>query len=336
NKGMNVSSFGHLNGDAIGELTWNGLIIGGHNKIPETKEPVWLAPRAVQSAQVSTAKGESEQFLFYRGVGNIDASLRVVRNENTNALTIYNNIKTMDFKNAETGLSVPAAWLVEVSPDGKCAFKALSKLEFHDDGKFCEIPGTFSQKDFSKKNQQVLREDIRKELIKAGLFKDEADALLNTWKISYFQSPGLRLFYICPRAVTDNLLPLSISAPCDLVRVMIGRIEIVTPEQRALLKKLAIGPAPDLSGMRGATADSQSEFFKHPENTALWNDIMAGKKSIRLLGLIGAIKIPPLYIDYLNLGRFRNALILNEEKNHPTPALKKFISENGFEAYPVH
>jgi hypothetical protein len=111
---------------------------------------------------------------------------------------------------------------------------------------------------------------------------------------------------------------------------MIGRIEIVTLDQRALLKKLAAGPAPDLSHMRGKTAGgSDSDFFNHPENVALFNDVMDGKKSILLLGL----EIPELYLDYLKLGRFRNALILDEQKRRPTPALNEFISKNGFEGY---
>jgi hypothetical protein len=83
--------------------------------------------------------------------------------------------------------------------------------------------------------------------------------------------------------------------------------------------------------MRGKTADSRSDFFNHPENVALWNDVTDGKKSILLLGL----EIPKLYLDYLKLGRFRNALLLDEQKRRPTPALNEFITQNGFEAYYV-
>jgi hypothetical protein len=46
-----------------------------------------------------------------------------------------------------------------------------------------------------------------------GLFADEAQALLDTWEISYFKSAGLRVFFIVPRAWTDYYLPLKVSVP---------------------------------------------------------------------------------------------------------------------------
>jgi hypothetical protein len=140
--------------------------------------------------------------------------------------------------------------------------------------------------------------EMRGALIAKGLFAEEADALLNTWEVSYFKNPGLRFFYLCPDIVTNFLLPLGISVPCNVTRVMIGRIEIVTPEQRTLLKQIAAGPAPDLT-----TRES--------------------------------VQKSEIYADYLKLGRFRNALILDEQKRRPTPALNDFISKNGFAAYKI-
>jgi hypothetical protein len=172
---------------------------------------------------------------------------------------------------------------------------------------------------------------MRLALIRDGLFADEADALLRTWKISYFKSPGLRLFYMCPREEIDRLLPLRISVPCDITRVMIGRIEIVTPEQRALLAKIAAAPPEDLSQMRGVTADSQSDFFKSPDNMRRWNAVMSGDLPYRELGL----PIPATYDAYLQLGRFRNALLLDEVKRRPTPELREYIKRNRFDAYRI-
>ena len=82
-------------------------------------------------------------------------------------------------------------------------------------------------------------------LVKDGLFADEADALLNTWEVSYFKSPGTRLFFLVPRAWTDHVLPLEISTPADVTRVMVGRIELVTPKTRAALKRLIEAPPSD-------------------------------------------------------------------------------------------
>jgi len=63
--------------------------------------------------------------------------------------------------------------------------------------------------------------------------------MLATWDVSYFQSPGLRVFYIVPREWTDAVLPIHFSTPVKLTRVMVGRVDVVTPEHRATLAKLA-------------------------------------------------------------------------------------------------
>jgi hypothetical protein len=36
---------------------------------------------------------------------------------------------------------------------------------------------------------------MKESLMQAGLFAEEADAMLNTWELSYFKSPGWRLFF---------------------------------------------------------------------------------------------------------------------------------------------
>jgi hypothetical protein len=66
-------------------------------------------------------------------------------------------------------------------------------------------------------------------LISQGLYADEAHAMLETWKNSWFEE-GSRLIYIVPRSFVDSVLPLSISpAPAEITRVFIGRLELVTP-----------------------------------------------------------------------------------------------------------
>ncbi|HWB60413.1 MAG TPA: hypothetical protein VG733_13035, partial [Chthoniobacteraceae bacterium] len=152
---------------------------------------------------------------------------------------------------------------------------------------------------------------------------------LNTWQVSYFKSPGMRFFYLLPRADIDGRLPLQISVDADITRVIVGRIELVTPEQRALLAKIAAGPAPDMGAVRAAMAKKDANFFAHPENAANWDAVMRGAKPFGALG----VELPELYADYLKLGRFRNALVLDEEIARPTPALKDFITQNKLEAY---
>ena len=67
-------------------------------------------------------------------------------------------------------------------------------------------------------------------LVKAGLYQREANAMVKTWSDSWFQEDGVRVLYVLPRAWTDRTLPLTLDpAPRDLVRVMVGRAEIITP-----------------------------------------------------------------------------------------------------------
>jgi hypothetical protein len=66
--------------------------------------------------------------------------------------------------------------------------------------------------------------------VQAGLSAAEATAMIATWRESYFQAPGIRVFWIVPRAFTDAILPLTVEPEPDaLVRVLVGRTEVLTP-----------------------------------------------------------------------------------------------------------
>lgn len=333
-----ASTIGYMTYMTEGELAWKGLTLNTPGTGPKTEAKVWLAPRAVDSARVKTGRGETEQFLFYRGVAHAGAGLNISRNKTGDSLEIrmWRAMVASNGGADADAFRVPAAWLVDVRPDGTCAFRSLGEMRYAKQpmGQYdpsVTTPATFDAKQYSGENMAKLRGKMYDALVKAGLFPDEAEALLNTWEVSYFKSPGLRFFYLLPRAETDERLPLQISVPANVTRVVVGRIELVTPEQRTLLAKIAAGPAPDMSAARAAMEKKGSEFFAHPENTANWNDAITGKKPFSALG----VEIPELYADYLKLGRFRNALVLNEQMLRPTPALNDFISKNKLEAYKV-
>ncbi|MFZ4681859.1 MAG: hypothetical protein ACOYMS_05120 [Terrimicrobiaceae bacterium] len=217
---------GRLLPDTRGKLEWKGLRVGGDAAGPKTDSPVWLAPREVDAASVTAASGETERYLFYRGVANLAAPLRMVRNGQS-------------LRAERTDDKIPApkkAWLVEVRPGGLGAFREVTVGV---DG-----PATFSESEFGHKNLQRLRGEMHAALVADGLFPKEAAAMLATWDKSYFQSSGLRLFYLVPRAWTDSHLPIKVSVESAVTRVMVGRIEIVTPDQRRLLSLLAGGTGP--------------------------------------------------------------------------------------------
>ena len=320
--------FGHLRSDTVGRLTWPALAVGGGAHGPDTSEHVWTSPRAVEAASVTTTNHESEKFLFYRGVAHIDAPLQVTRDAKGDQLVLRSQADpALDGKSP---VAIRYLWLTEIRPDGASAFRQLKPITLTGGGNavLATTPAAFAANEFSPENSTRFRADMQRALVAEGLFGDEADALLNTWELSYFKSPGLRLFFLVPRAWTDHCLPLTISAPADVQRVMMGRIELVTPAQRELLAKIAAGPLPNMQLFNQTLRDIQSKLGS---NQAPFNLVYNGHAPIASLG----VPVPEVYQAYLNLGRFRNALILDEEKRRPTDALARFIDENSLKAYEI-
>jgi hypothetical protein len=75
-----------------------------------------------------------------------------------------------------------------------------------------------------------LRDDLERTLVEQGLFPKKAQAIVETWRDSWFEE-GARLIYILPSRAVDAILPLQVEpTPSQIVRVFVGRIELVTPE----------------------------------------------------------------------------------------------------------
>ena len=54
--------------------------------------------------------------------------------------------------------------------------------------------------------------------------------MVKTWEQSWFAEKGMRVSTSCRAPWTDRVLPLNIKpAPEEIVRVMVGRAEIITP-----------------------------------------------------------------------------------------------------------
>jgi hypothetical protein len=316
-----VFDFGPITPQTVGRLAWKGLTVGTDASGPKTDQHVWAAPRNVQAASVTTGGKlhESEKYLFYRGVGNFAAPLEVATDAASDRIEIRGR-----FENVLAGsehLTVGPLWLVQVQPDGRFAYRTLAPLEVTDDPAAIvgRARGSFAPGDFAFGNLDNLRHELRQALEREGLFPDEAAALIETWNEAYFRTPGWRLFFLVPRRWTDHYLPLSFSVPADLQRVMIGRIELISPEQRAGLKKLSEIAASDPSWtMQIYKSKNADKFF-------------AGRSDFSQLG----ISIPADYQTYLDLGRFRNALILDTQRRHPTPNLAKFISAYDLSSFAV-
>ena len=313
--------YGPLVAETVGRLVWTGLSVGAPGAVPETAERVWLAPRNVDARMLGTANGEREKFVFYRGVGHVDAPLRVRRDERAGMLEIG---PRTDGESTEAARAVRKLWLVDIRADGTAAFRVLDSPA----DPVVKTPAAFAPGDYSRAAVAQLRAGMRTALISEGLFADEADALLNTWELSYFKSVGLRLFFFVPAAWTDRVLPLTVSGTPQITRVMVARIELITPSQRALLATIAAGPVPD--PYRDLRQPVDALTWAAGKN-AEWRDLLEGKRTLREIGFAA----PAVYRAYLDLGRFRNALLLNEATRHPTSRLADFIEIFQLGAYRV-
>lgn len=272
-------------------LQWNELRLETDAKanLPQTSERVWLAPRKVRSAVVSdNARQEAEKYLFYRGVGHLDAPIVVRQQEDSLAISLRDGERFLK--------KLPPIWIVQVLPDGRVRYRHVPAGE--GSAVTASIP---TATEASMSDLDGLRRELAGALVTEGLFKDEAQAMLETWELSYFESEGVRLFFVLPPSWTDARLPLSISAPADITRVMLGRVELVSPHQHAALRRLYELPvsAFDLTPLY---YESQ-QVLQH-----LQDDNASHAGFYRMVGR----EVPEALKVYDSLGRFRDALLAHE------------------------
>jgi hypothetical protein len=288
-------------------LHWSGQIKPADDASP-VGAPAWLASRASEAAPLEV-NGERAKFLFYRGIGLLfTGPLKVSRNGPELVITAIRDEPQID-----------QLWLVDVRPDGRLAFRVLRP--FNSDTAFLVRAGHhFAPEDYNGENLSALRTALAEALIAAGLFEAEAGALLNSAQASYFASPGLRLFFLRPggstrldisvrgdRCCPDKLpepRPRKLTRP-EVTRVMLTRIEIVSPAQAALLAEIA--------GTDSALGAEAAKASRLPKSEIEWSG---------------------LHDVYVQLGPFRNALILDEQKRRATPRLQAFIEHFHLEAHP--
>ncbi len=214
-----------LDNYVVGKLEWKGVMLHDTVIAPLTNDPVWLAPREVQAASVFVpGVGEGERYLFYRGVAHLDALVQTTVNAGNVQLRAPALLTWFD---AQT-VTIPKIWLAHIRADGAIAFRERSALilEKAKPGADLGKLKRFSRAEYAADGVKPLRASLKKTLINQGLFADEAEAMLNTWKASYFENPGLRVFYIVPRQWTDYFLPLELSVPARVNRVIVGRIDL--------------------------------------------------------------------------------------------------------------
>jgi hypothetical protein len=168
----------------------------------------------IQICNADKTKIEKEKFLFYRGVGDFGLPLSV-KIDGTNL--ILKDLGTDEVKNI----------IIFENRGGKIGFKYINSVPKE----------TITERPDTTQNLDDFIGKLTTILVDEGLYPREAKALINTWRDSWFEE-GLRVFYILTRKSTDKILPLSVSPqPKEVVRVLVGRAEVITPEMEKDVKE---------------------------------------------------------------------------------------------------
>jgi hypothetical protein len=204
----------------VATLAWPSVSVkpGTRPLLPGTDAPShYYAARDTDAAPIEV-NGQPEKFLFYRGVGGFGVPIAVSQLEG----------RRLHVRNLGTDV-IPAV-VVFTSRGGKIGFRVHRTL---DREATFEVPRPSG-------DLKALRRDLSAILVAEGLYPKEAEAMINTWRDTWFEE-GTRVLYIVPKPAVEAMLPLNVAPKPDAVsRVFVGRMDVIAPEQVADVRR-AIG-----------------------------------------------------------------------------------------------
>jgi len=201
-------------------IDWGSIQVlpGSTPELPlEPEANHYYAARQTEAAPIHVSEsGEYEKFLFYRGLGTFDLPIAV---RPAGDKVVVRRVG-----------AVHQAILFENR--GGCVGYGI-----HDLGGYNEAA---LERPRLEGSLPALRRDLAKLLVNHGLYPKEAEAMIDTWRDSWFEE-GIRVFYMIPQEITAKILPLTIQPqPAELVRVLVGRIEILTPEMEREIERAIV------------------------------------------------------------------------------------------------
>ena len=211
-----------------GRISWNVEVVPSaavSTKLPVTSsDALWNHAREVDAAYVSAvntaragAPREWERFIFYRGLGQAPLPITVRAGDGRIHATATepDGLRHVFILRVENGRGA-----YEYVP----ALASARRLERAVPAMDAALP--------IERFADRIADDVAGRLIESGLYEKEARAMVNTWRSSYFTTEGIRLLFVLPRSWTDRHIPMRIDpAPAELVRVMVGRVELLTEDR---------------------------------------------------------------------------------------------------------
>jgi len=192
-----------------GRIGWKSVEVlpGANLEFPTAAgDSHYFYARNTDSAPLRVAD-QQEKLLFYRGIGGFRVPVRPK----------FSSDGQLEIRN--TGPDpIPLAIVFE-NHAGKIGYRVVHGIADAVTVDPPEMTGDLRQ----------LRQDLAGELAGFGLYKKEAEAMVETWRDSWFED-GTRVLYVYPRKQVDALLPLSIDPkPAATNRVFVGRVEVLSP-----------------------------------------------------------------------------------------------------------
>jgi len=242
-----------------GSIAWDAVTVSPSQRPEFPRQPQdshYYAARMTSATplRVKTPAGEQqEKFLFYRGVSTFRVPLSArltadgrVQIENAGEEEIPNTI-LFERRGERVGYRIGGALAKEA---------------------VLEPPALTGSAD-------DLGRELVGMLVAQGLYQDEAQAMVETWRGSWFEE-GSRLIYIVRAGFVNGILPLSIHpAPAQIARVFVGRLELVTPATEKALKTA-------FASQDKATLQKYGRFLEPILQTMLAKD--ANRSQTRKLG----------------------------------------------------
>ncbi len=222
--------------NADGSIAWDSVTVapGLAASLPRgdrDSENEYYAARETSAAPlvVRADNGtQQEKFLFYRGVSVFPVP--VSAQESPEGKVLVKNLGAEE---------IPGIILFERRGD-RLGYRLGGTLQGETALDPPELTSTLESSTL-----EIVSRDLEGVLVAQGLYPDEARAMVETWRQSWFEE-GSRLLYMVPAQFVNRVLPLSINpAPGQVVRVFVGRLELISPTtERAVETALA---AHDLS-----------------------------------------------------------------------------------------
>jgi hypothetical protein len=238
-----------------GKIAWDvDLLPAGDapaaGRLPRTAtDALWDFARDVDAAYVRArprqGPEEYERFIFYRGLGEAPLPLTMTPDQG-------GTLKVAD----SLGDDVRDVFILRVE-NGKGAYRYVPRVRAGEQlERLIPAPGALRpMKEFTPR----IADDLAARLTEAGLYPKEARAMVNTWSTSYFRNDGVRALFVMPQSWTDRFIPMRVEPqPKSIVRVMVGRLELLTGER----ERLAEAAVRDLAATDSASRDRAFEFLR--------------------------------------------------------------------------